>query len=109
MPASTAPTQTFWMNQKQTVHVAVFMPDGVTPDNSTPLTVSSSSTPVCGAAVDPNNNRAVVLTANSVAGSANITVSIPGTSNPLTIPVTTTPPPNMSRVEYVSSDPPVPK
>lgn len=107
MPPIIGPSQSINLNQKFTFHVAVFQQDGVTPDVTTPLQVASTAPNFATAAVDPGNNRAVVVTAANAVGLANITVGVPGTPNPLQVPVTVTAVPNLSRVEFVSADPPV--
>lgn len=109
MPPIIGPAQSINLNQKFTFHVAAFQIDGITPDVTTPLQVSSTAPNFATAVVDPGNNRAVIVTAATATGLANIVVSVPGTSNPLQIPVTVTAVPNLSRVEFVSADPPVPK
>lgn len=109
MPPTTAPPQSINLNQKFTFHVQAFQQDGVTPDVTTPLVVTSLAPNYATATVDPGDNRAVVVTAANATGLANITVTIPGSTSPLTVPVTVTAVPNLSKVEFVSADPPVAK
>ena len=105
-----APQQSFAQNQKEAIHVKVLSSsDGVTEDTTTPLVVSSGSPPVCQASVDPVDNRKVWLQNGSVPGSTNITVTTQNNPNPLIVPVTVTQPANLSAVEFVSADPPVPR
>jgi hypothetical protein len=106
---SQAPQQTFAMNQKVGIHVRLIAADGTTEDTTTTLQVSSGSNPVATVAVDAVDKRLVWISGSSVQGSTVITVTSPGNADPLTIPVTTTAPINLSRVEFVSADPPVAK
>lgn len=109
MPPIIGPGQTINLNQKFTLHVAAFAIDGVTPDVTSPLVVSTTAPSFAAAAVDPGNNRAVIVTAANAVGLANIMIGVAGTPNPLQVPVTVTAVPNLSRVEFVSADAPIAK
>lgn len=101
-----APSQT--MNAAHQRRIVVAVRDRITgvagADVTTPLVVSVNNNKVA-AAVDPNDNRAVILTASSVNfGGVTVTVQEnPSTPSPLTIPVTVDAPPDLSGVEFVSA------
>lgn len=101
-----APSQT--MNAAHQLRIVVSVRDRITgasgADSTTPLAVSSNNSKV-SAAVDPNDNRAVILTASPTNfGGATVTVQEnPSTPNPLSIPVTVEAPPDLSGVDFVSA------
>lgn len=101
-----APSQT--MSAAHQIRVVVAVRDRVSgvsgADTTTPLVVSSNQPTRVSAAVDPNDGRAVILTATQNVGGATITVQEnPSTPNPLSIPVTVEAPPDLSGVDFVSA------
>lgn len=96
------------MTAAHQVRVVVAVADKLTgtpgADTTTPLAVSSNNAKVA-AAVDPGDNRAVILTASPTdLGGATVTVQTnPSTPNPLQIPVTVSAPPDQSSVNFVSA------
>lgn len=108
MATHTAPTQNLNTRQKISIHVAAFQPDGETPDTSATLTTSNSSPATCSVAVDPADNRIITITANG-AGNSSVVVGFTGCNDTLTIPVSVVLAPNLSRVDFLSADPPVNK
>lgn len=90
------------------VTVVDFGPDGTTPDTVEALTVANSAPSIVSAAVNPANNRVVVISGAN-AGSATVTISAPGVTTPLQVVCTVSPPPNLSKIELVSISAPRPK
>jgi hypothetical protein len=73
-------------------------------DTTTPLVITSNQPTRVTGAVDPNDNRAVILTCTTNVGGATITVQEnPSTPDPLNIPVTVETPPDLSGVDFVSA------
>lgn len=98
------------MNVGQSINVDVLDldSDGTTPDVTETLTLQTTNSAVCGATVDPTNNRRVKITGVG-AGTANVTVSAPGVPGAglLTIPVVVAAAPvNLSRIDFVSASAP---
>ncbi len=102
-----APSQTMTAAHQRRVVVAVR--DRITgvsgADTTTPLVISSNQPTRVTGAVDPNDNRAVILTCSATnVGGATITVQEnPSTPDPLSIPVTVELPPDLSGVDFVSA------
>lgn len=84
MATSTA-TVSITRLQKDTVHVTVLDRDG-NPDTTTALSVTSDLDTVASIAVDPNDNRAVIVTAGGQVGPVQCHVRCG--SNTLTLNVT---------------------
>lgn len=77
---------------------------GVPGDTTTPLVVSTNNTAVANAIIDPNDPRAVIITAHNTTGGCSINVQEnPATLSPLSIPVNVSPPPDLSGVNFVSA------
>lgn len=105
----TAATLSLNTRQKITVHVAALGEDGQTPDATAQLTTSTSNPFAATGQVASGDPRAVEITGNTAAGSANITVGFSGCGDTLIIPVSVSLAPNLSRVDFVTADPPVAK
>lgn len=94
--------------QKQSVHVAAFDRDNQ-PDSSSPLTLSGGNSSIATAAVDPGDNRTVVITGVApgfTTWNVNVSPAVPtGVQFACTIADT----PNVGHVDFVSADSPVSK
>jgi hypothetical protein len=86
------------------VNVTDFGPDGVTPDTTEALQLTNNNTLVASAAVNPTNNRQVLITGVG-AGPGSIKVTAPGVpiGSELTVTFTVVEAPNLSYVQYDSS------
>lgn len=107
----TAPQQTLNTTQKILMRVVVLQDDGVTPDTTSALSFSQPSPPNATFTVDPVDNRLVTITAQSIGTTFNGKVGaagVPGAAF-LTVPIEVTAPPDLSAVNFVSADPPVPQ
>lgn len=102
----TAPPQTVPQGWIQPINVADFAEDGSTLDTTETLQCFTSASTIATATVDPANNRRVLI-AGHAPGVATITITAPGVpgGNSLVVQITVDPPPNLSRVDFVSADP----
>lgn len=105
------------VGQTQKVHVKAYAQDNANSpgpsqivDTTTPLVVSSSFQGIASAVVDPNDNRAVVITALA-AGTGQIGVNespqLPSAGRLLLDFTVTAPPPDNRRIDLLTADAPV--
>lgn len=107
MPSYTVPA--FPIGNYVLVDVVDYDNDGVTPDTTEALTVTSALPGVATAVVNPGNPRQVRIT-GVAAGSTTVTVTAPGVPAPnaLAIMVTVSPLPNLSKIEATTHQGPFP-
>lgn len=111
---STIAINNMFVGQTQKVHVKAYAQDNANStsqivDNTTALVVTSVFQGIASASVDPNDNRAVVITA-LVAGNGQILIDEnPALTSANRLIVTfsvTAPPPDNRRIEFMTADPP---
>lgn len=106
-----APAQSLNTSQQISVKCKIMQKDGVTEDVTSQLVPQTQDPGKCTAAVDPADNRTVIIKgAGSSAGSTFVVVTTSPlqTPAPLSIQVqVAAAPPNLSRVDFVSATDPV--
>ena len=113
----THPPVTVALNRKREVIIRLFASNG-DEDTSSPLVVQSPQPAFATITVDPLNPRKVFIAGGTQEGSINMTVNAnpvvpddPGDPNDgaVIIPVTSTAPANLRRIEVVTMGPEIPK